>query len=338
MSAANEPSPPIPPEKMEQFQRLGGIFMPYARKRTLALYPQSKGTARFVHYTTADSALKIIKSKRLWMRNAMCMTDYREVDHGYDMLTQVLLGNKASKAEFVSSLDACVPGTALRALDNFILNWRQIRSNTYIASVSEHYPREDLHGRLSMWRAFGTSAARVAIVLSIPWFTGAILALNLIFSPVAYFNEAEMLEELARVSKNIRENGDFLRTIEPSMVFATVATMLLAAVTCLKHEGFAEEVEWRAIYEPALLAASPFMKRSIESVFGVPQVVYQLPVDAKVSPAVAGLEFSQIFDRLIIGPTQYAVPMTNAFVEALADAHVPHPADKVFASRIPIRT
>jgi hypothetical protein len=51
------------------------------------LYPTQEARAKFVHYTTAEAALSIIRSKRLWMRNATCMADYSEVTHGYRYLT-----------------------------------------------------------------------------------------------------------------------------------------------------------------------------------------------------------------------------------------------------------
>ena len=54
----------------------------HARKQRDDLYAKSK---RFVHYTSADNALKIIRTKRLWMRNTTCMADYREVEHGYQI-------------------------------------------------------------------------------------------------------------------------------------------------------------------------------------------------------------------------------------------------------------
>ena len=44
--------------------KLEGIFLPYTRKPRDELYGKFK---RFVHYTSADNALKIIKTKRLWI-------------------------------------------------------------------------------------------------------------------------------------------------------------------------------------------------------------------------------------------------------------------------------
>ena len=69
-------------EQIELNVRLERIFMPYATKQRAALYSGPDGIipfARFVHYTSAEAALSIIRSKRLWLRNTTCMSDYREV-------------------------------------------------------------------------------------------------------------------------------------------------------------------------------------------------------------------------------------------------------------------
>ncbi len=76
------------------------------------------------------------------------------------------------------------------------------------------------------------------------------LALGLIFSPVAYLAESSVHKGLAEIIENIHANADYLRTVERSILVRTVFMMLLAAVVCLKHEGFREEREWRAIYAP----------------------------------------------------------------------------------------
>jgi hypothetical protein len=67
-------------EQIARIKMLEGIFVPHARRRRDEVYELGKSpSARFVHYTSAEAALKIINQKRLWMRNAACMTDYREV-------------------------------------------------------------------------------------------------------------------------------------------------------------------------------------------------------------------------------------------------------------------
>jgi hypothetical protein len=324
--------------------KLEGIFMPHARKQRDAFYRDSKvppgmaESARFVHYTTAEAALEIISNKRIWMRNTVCMTDYSEVQHGFEML-QKFFSDETKIGAFKTALDTCVPGAADEALDLFNRWWNDIRFHTYITSVSEHYPKEDTHGRLSMWRAFGANnSSRVALVLNVPWFSGSAVSLNVVFSPVAYLTEEETHEQVYTVMQNIREKQDFLQSVDRQFVVNSVFFMLLTGVTCLKHEGFREEREWRGIYSPHR-TPSDHMKRVTKVVNGIPQIVYELPLDERLAPELSGLEFSRVFDRLIVGPTQFPVPMFEAFREALDKAGVSPESERphIFISGIPIR-
>ena len=270
------------------------------------------------------------------MRNTTCMSDYLEVQHGFDILNK-FFSDKAKTATFIAALDACVPNAAQEAINFFNQWWKDIRFSTYVTSISEHDDREDLHGRLSMWRAFGGSAVRVALVLKVPEVSQGSLALNLLFSPVAYLTEDEAHAVIREVIQNIGVNCTFLKSVDRAVIVQTVFYMLMAAVTCLKHEGFREEREWRAIYTPKLCPSS-LMESSIELVGGVPQVVYKLPLDATVSSNLADLDFSRIFDRLIIGPSSFPWVMFEAFSSELVKAGVPDAAQRVWNSNIPIRT
>jgi hypothetical protein len=313
--------------------------MPQARKQRDEHHAREghEGGARFVHYTSAESALSIIKSKRLWMRNATCMSDFREMQHGFDIIAKFFSDPK-KRETFIGALDICAPGAALEAIKLFDQWWQTIRFHTYIVSLSEHLGKEDLHGRLSMWRAFGNSATpRVAAVIRIPKFSGGAAALNLIFSPVAYLTEAEVHDVINSVIKNVAANVDFLKSIGRQALLANVFTMLVAGVACLKHEGFAEEREWRAIYSPRRLP-SPLMESSTEFVGGVPQIIYKIPLDVAASPVLAELDLAKMFDRLIIGPSPYPLVMCDAFTEALKAAGIPDAENRVRASGIPIRT
>jgi hypothetical protein len=175
---ASEPQVPIlTTEQFNLVTRLESIFMPHSRRQRDETYARQTehnaaiktATLRFVHYTSADAALSIIKTKRFWMRNAMCMADYREVQHGFDIFNR-FFSNQAKRDRFIAALDASAQGAALDAITAFNQNWNTIRFDTYIASVSEHDREEDSHGRLSMWRGFGGNSARIAMVFKIRWF------------------------------------------------------------------------------------------------------------------------------------------------------------------------
>jgi hypothetical protein len=313
------------------------ITMPYALKQMQAVYQRTpdQTDGRFVHYTTAEAALSIIRTKRFWLRNTNCMSDYREVLHGFDIFNRYFL-DAAKRKAFVDAFDACTPGAADEAFTAFSNWWQDLRLNTYIACVSEHQDSEDVHGRLSMWRAFGGTGTRVGIVFRFPFVSISALPLALNFSPVAYLSESDAHGVIDQVVANVQSNRDYLRTLKREVLVQIVFQMFAAGIVCLKHEGFLEEREWRAIYTPKRWS-SPLMQSSIEVVTGVPQVVHKVPLDGSVSPLIADLDFAHVFDRLIVGPTPYPWPIYGAFVEALKATGVPNAEERVFVSNIPIR-
>jgi hypothetical protein len=330
----NEPS--LASRQMETNQKFEAIFHPFAKTQREALYAQNP-SARFVHYTSAESALKIITSKRLWMRNTTCMADYREVQHGYGMLVRYF-ADAQKRSAFVQSLEQCAPGVADEAMNLFDQWSLDIGANTYIASVSEHDDHEDNHGRLSMWRAFGDArVARVAIVLRVPSYSAAQDDLKVIFSPVAYLDESEAHQALDAVIRNVCNNVGFLANISRAELVTRIFNVFVTGVSCLKHKGFHEEREWRVIYSPNRLA-SQLIDWSIETVGGVPQVVYRFPLDGTRAAALADLDLNRIIDRVIIGPSFYPWVMYDAFVKALIQGGLTDAHKRVFSSDIPIRS
>jgi hypothetical protein len=317
----------------EESVRIMSILMPYALRQMQEAYQSAPGQthARFVHYTSAEAALKIIQTKRFWMRNTNCMADYREVQHGFDIYKNYFQ-NEANRKAFDEAFDACSAGLAKEALASFDNWWNDLRFNTYISSVSKHSDDEDMHGRLSMWRAFG-GGTRVAIVLRIPYVSGAANALALSFSPVAYLSAAKAHEGMDQVIANVRANRDYLSTLPREALVRLVHHMLSAGIVCLKHEGFHEEREWRAMYTPTRWS-SPLIETSTEVIAGAPQLIHKIPLDGSVSPLVADVDLGQVFDRLIVGPTQYAYPICRALAEALAAAGIADAHARVWFSEI----
>ena len=321
---------------------MAGIFYPYAQRQIdetygVPEYSKIDGMSqRFVHYTTAEAALKIIRSKRVWMRNTLCMVDYREVQHGFDMLLGFFADTSRANL-FYQAFDLSWPDAAKELVALFDRWLPDIRANTYITALSKHHDNEDMHGRLSMWRGFGGSGLpRVAMVLKVPFLSGGADALKILFSPVAYLDEAGVHGVMHSIIDNAKREADFLKTVDRNQINAYIFQILLAAVVSLKHEGFKEEAEWRAIYSPNR-QPSPFITSSTELVGGVPQFVYSLPLDKTVSSELAGLDFSVLFDRLIIGPSPYPAPMWTAFVDALKSIGITDAQNCVCASGIPIR-
>jgi Protein of unknown function (DUF2971) len=318
----------------EQTAKLQNILLPYPVRCRQRIINEN---GRFVHYTSAVNALSIIKSRRIWMRNTTCMSDYREVRHGFDALTRYF-SNESHRQAFASALNACYEGVADDIVTLFNQWWQNTQLQTYITSISEHDDREDLHGRLSMWRAFGGDAtARVALVIKLKFTPNTNMALQLMLNPVAYFTDQEFKEELDAVVSNIQAERDFLRSLDRKLFITSIFLMHVAHVVCLKHEGFQEEREWRIIYAPSR-SPSPLIESAVEIVSGIPQLVYKIPLENNPSAGISGIAFADLFDRIIIGPTQFQWALYEAFVTALDQAGIKDAANRVFVSQIPVRT
>jgi hypothetical protein len=191
---------------------------------------------------------------------------------------------------------------------------------------------------LSMWRAFGANApARVAMVFRTPPLGGEMGVLNCMFSPVAYLGEEQVHALVQEVIGNIQREVEFLRSLGDKELFNWIFFMLVAGVTCLKHEGFIEEREWRVIYSPSQ-RSSPLIEEEVRIIGGVPQVIYKLPIDKSMSEELAGIDLAAIFDRLIIGPASQPWVMYEAFTRALKNAGVADADGRVITSGIPLRS
>ena len=79
------------------YKELARIFRPHTTERRKNFFEQGK---RFVHYTSAENAMRIIQSKTVWLRNARCMNDYMEVYHGYEQLEKFFSGTRQEKGFF----------------------------------------------------------------------------------------------------------------------------------------------------------------------------------------------------------------------------------------------
>jgi len=313
--------------------QLESIFMPYAKRRRDEIVVR-KG--RFVHYTSAENAMKIIKSKTLWMRNAKCMNDYMEVSHGHELLVQ-FFQDKDRKESFCRALEPCGNTIGQKALEFFDQWWATLEFNVFISSISEHELDEDKHGRLSMWRAYSQSSVKAAIVVNVPFEPyDATKGLKLLLSPVAYFNYEDVERELNTVMENIKNNIGFLLALDSQVIINAIFVMLLMAAVSLKHEGFKEEKEWRIVYLPDL-SPSKLISSSIETINGVPQTIYQIPLEEYPTENVVGVSVPQLIERIIIGPSEYPLAIYQAFKVALEEAGVENAGARVIVSGIPLR-
>jgi len=71
----------------ERTRRILEVFFCYDRKRTKEMGDRKSLLA---HYTTAETAMKIIRGRSLWLRNAAVMNDFSEIEYGKSVMLPVL--------------------------------------------------------------------------------------------------------------------------------------------------------------------------------------------------------------------------------------------------------
>jgi hypothetical protein len=310
--------------------RIDRIFFPYSAARAREAREAGR---RFVYYTSAETAAMILGTRQIWMRSTLGMNDYMEVEHGFNCLNRAYEGE--TREAFDAALDACHAGLAAELRDYFNGWLPGIRTDTYVACVSEHLDDEDQHGRLSMWRAYGGPAG-VALVLN-----GAVMfdeseALGVYASPVAYLGREAFAAEFGKIIQNIKREAEYLKGLDREAVKNYAFNMLRFGVLCTKHPGFHEEREWRVIASPRM-HGDRLPAPVIELVRGTPQAVLKIELKNQPDKGLVGLDLSELLNRIIIGPCEFPAVIYKAFDQLLTEARVPQSERKITISDIPLR-
>lgn len=303
------------------------IFYPGLLQETLSIVENNK---RFVYYTSADTAIKVIKNKELWFRNATVMNDFSEVTYGLGLIQSVF--SESEGARFREAVEDIHVGTIAKAAA-LLTDWeRDWQFETYIACVSVHDESEDKSGRLSMWRAYGDTAL---VVKNTPM-TAVTDDLGVFSLPVLYLSEEGFTAHLAKITDAILINRKYLESLGQDVLVSYIHNMLFRFAIATKHPGFAEEKEWRLYYRPSE-RISPGMTEEIVVLGGVPQRVFKLRLANEPENGLHGADIPSLLDRLIIGPTEFPYVSYSAFSNVLKDSGVKDHDSKVIVSDIPLR-
>jgi len=316
--------PPTPEQ-----DKLAEIFFGFAYARQLSV--KEKAT-RFVHYTNAEAAMNILRTKEVWLRESSCMNDFMEVEHGRGCVVRAYT---AGEKAFKGSLDAIYPGIS-DEIEKLFDGWMpHLLTDTYLSCFSEHDESEDTYGRLSMWRAYSEATGVALVVNSKPYITEN-TALKAYASPVGYFSDFEFAAEFDKTRIRVEAERDFLRQIDRQVIINMAFATLKFSALCTKHPGFREEREWLIVYCPSLERSS-YLVKDIQAIRGVPQSIYKIPLKDIPDQGLVGVEVPALIERVIIGPTQYPLAARKAFVTLLTDAGVADAEKRVFVSDIPLR-
>jgi hypothetical protein len=309
------------------------VFMPHALRRLKAI--SSAGT-RFAYYTDADTAMKILETGTIWMRQSSCMNDYMEVQHGTDRLVAAWNGDDGKRLR--DMLEKKFPGVVKEVWDWFNGWQHDLRFRTFVTCLSEHagpdLESEDTLGRLSMWRAYGRGSGVALIIKQEPFWTTD-MSLGLYTTPIAYLDDKGFASEFKLLVDGIIANDAFLDEIKRDGVRSALQMAFSAAVVSVKHPGFHEEREWRIVRTPNFPFPCP-LKTVNRTINGVPQPVLLLALEDR-PPGLVGITLPVILDRIIIGPTPYPLAIRDALIAQATAAGVQNTEGKVINSFVPLR-
>jgi Protein of unknown function (DUF2971) len=294
------------------------------------------GESQLVHYTTAENAVNIIRSKTFWLRNVRCMNDYSEVQHGINLLVKVFGGpENPSISKLYASLDPVAPGAAKRAVDRFNEWIPKLPDITFIGCLSQADTDEST-GRLSMWRAYSSPNSGVALVLDKAPFVAETDALAAYSLPVAYLTDDQFLTGIENCLNALEAFAPTLGGVDPVVVENTIFWWLLCLAVGCKHPGFHEEREWRIIYIPEMWK-SQVISQTVESVRGLPQLVQKIPLIDDPENGLIGASPKNLLKRVIIGPTEFPMVQYDAFAALLTEAGIDDAHARLKLSLIPLR-
>lgn len=278
------------------------------------------------HYTTESTLMKIIKNKEIWLRNTSRMNDSMEIKYGVDKLAGAFSEN-GNAGSFRAFLMYVFDGDTsyVDRISNIILERGYIdRYITYIACLSEHHARpddhEDKYGRLSMWRAYGNPSG-VSLL-----FKPSILNLPqgvIIFSPVEYWEQDEITRAVTdkikflhsreiEIKEEIKQNPRY-----KDEFFYLMIRMLLFTIISIKHPSFAEEREWRLIYNPTasgdLSSADGVVVKDVVNIRGSIEEIY------KIKLSIGIYKLNKLLDSIMIGPNNHPFVTKSAIERLLKD-------------------
>lgn len=313
-----------------QTDEIENLFLSHILERQEAL----KKGKRLVHYTSAESAYKIIAGKQVWLRNAQLMNDFSEVQHGINCLYRAW-ESPAGKC-LQALLDELKPGLRNELAALFDNHTADMKAATYIFSLSEHEDDEDELGRLSMWRAYGGRAG-VALVLNNTVFKSETDAINVFSSPVFYHDPESFEEWFAGWANNIINAKDRIRQQAADDVRDWLFTAFRSFALCTKHPAFSEEKEWRVFYSPFHEGASEWVEQGTEIVNGTPEILMKFHLRDDIAKGVTGVAPATLINRVIIGPCENPVQIRAALASAMTEAGIEDLNNKMWVSLIPLR-
>jgi len=307
------------------------IFFPQLREEFYRLHYKE---IQLAHYTSGEAVLKILRSKRMWMRSTTVMNDISEVRHGINLVKKFL--DQGAGEPLFRCLDRLHEGTTQQLVQLFD-DWSyDLETNTYIACLSEHDDKRSPEGLLSMWRAYGSRNGAALIFNPAALIDGA-ESYNASVFPVFYQTDQGAESMFEWFSQRVVMAENLLEQITERDLLGYCFNALQTFALTLKHPAFEEEKEWRIIYRPF---GSPSSRMNpISTVIGsTPQNIYELPIHEEPTVTPNAPVLDNMLERIIIGPSEFPEVMAATFITELGKTMSQSEVDQlVRTSDIPLR-
>ena len=326
-------------------ERLWAAFHPETVRQVGRVRQQN---IRFVHYTSAESGIAILRSKRMLLRNSTLLNDFSEVQHGMNCLSYAWHSAQGTRLKAI--LQSVQPDLPEVLQNNFDGMFMDFRTETYLISVSEHGDPsgdqfEDAFGRLSMWRAYAGKNGIAFVFHNTPFVTESNV-LDAFTSPVVYATPETFMPHFTELVDGIEAIRDVITPWGGAWLHENLVNAFRFAIQSTKHPAFREEREWRVIYNPTHLKKDPAewakqlekVPTEIMTLAGVPQRVFAIPFKSYPEEGFVGATIPELVDRVLIGPSADAYAIARAFIAELNECGVADAEKRVMVTNIPLRT
>jgi predicted transcriptional regulator len=309
------------------------IFLPFYAEHYERF---KKSNNPFAYYTTAETALNILRNNSIWMRKPSTMNDYSEIEHGFECLKHAYDSDAGNYLK--TTLNKFYDGISKEFDESFEKAKIHIRHSTFISCFTEHSKDEEHDfGRLSMWRAYGKNNG-VALIFKPDLFINNHDSnqIGVIGSPVEYFTAEKVEESLNSIAKSIDENTEQLKPLTREQLKSWMLFAFTMAAICNKHSGFREEKEWRAITYSPLYLTSPFLKHDTVSINGMPQIIQVFNLENNIELKI-DYSLKTLLQRIIIGPCSHPEVVKDALCLELTKMGFENAFDMIHVSNVPLR-
>jgi hypothetical protein len=307
------------------------LFVPHLYEKATQLNPNS----RFAHYSSAETAIKIISNREVWMRNARYQNDHSEIEHGLDCLMYAYNKNRTFVSEVLGSFSNVLCASIETTFKDY---YAYISNDTYISCLSLHESHEVYNGRLSMWRGYGNLEDAVALILKPEPFLRPTDALRAYTFPIRYGYEQDFEAQFLSMLTRWKEEKETLSQFAVDVLTYWVIVCFLNLIVSQKHPGFREETEWRVIYNPGLKKSLRISPETV-SFRGGPEIIQKIPLTDVPDEGLAGIEPRELIERIIINPRMAMPDRAIAALSAILTKNgFSDVSDRITVSDIPWRS